>query len=113
MARKVESGEWEEQLTKVLGRHMPIWNKGKRDMSLEKVAKASVAVNAALSAMSRGESVHARRLIFELLALGPAGWHRYLRDSRILQRIRPRLRMRRLGQPSSQNAAGAPAHHAR
>jgi len=29
-----------------------------------------------------------------LFALGPAGWHRYFRDSRILERVGSRLKMR-------------------
>jgi GT2 family glycosyltransferase len=96
-AREVLPNEWEQQLTTVLGRHLRNWPAtGKLSGSVERVAMASVAVNSALSAASRGGLVKPSAVFCELLALGPSGWHRYLRDSRIVQRVRSRLKMQRL-----------------
>jgi GT2 family glycosyltransferase len=94
-ARKLGPNEWEEQLTTVLAHHLKDWPvTGKLRRSVEGVALASIAVNSALSAASRGEPVKPARLLPQLLALGPSGWHRYLRDSRIVQRVRSRLKVR-------------------
>jgi len=93
-ARKLLPNEWEQQLTTVLARHLNDCNHtGRRRASVERVARASIAVNSALSAASRGESVQMLAVLGELLALGPIGWRRYLRDSRIVQRVGSRLKL--------------------
>jgi hypothetical protein len=66
---------------------------------VERVAMASIAVNSALAAASRGEPVKPLPVLLRLLALGPWGWHRYLRDSRIVQRVRSRLKVKRPARP--------------
>jgi GT2 family glycosyltransferase len=91
-ARPVSPGEWEAQLSTVLARHIASWPvEGKLRNSVERAATLSIAVNSALSAASRGERSKSAAAFVQLLALGPAGWRRYLRDSRILQRVRSRL----------------------
>jgi hypothetical protein len=96
-ARKLRPNEWEEQLTTVLARHLESWPiTGKLRTSVERVAMASIAVNSSLSAASRGESVKPSKVLLHLVALAPSEWHRYFRDSRILQRVSSRLRVRRL-----------------
>jgi GT2 family glycosyltransferase len=95
-ARKVLPHEWEEQLTRVLVRHLrdrPATGELRR--SVERVARASIAVNCALAAGSRGEPVKPWPVLYQLLALGPSGWHRYMRDSRIVQRVCSRLKLQR------------------
>jgi hypothetical protein len=93
-ARNLLPNEWQQQLTTVLDRHLRVLAaKGQVSVSLERVARASIAVNSALSAASRGESPKTSEVLFQLLALGPTEWHRYLRDSRILQRVRSRLKV--------------------
>ena len=94
-ARKVQPGEWEQQLTTVLTRHLREFGApAKRREGLRRIATVSIAVNSALSARSRGESVKLSPVLFKVLALGPLGCYRYLRDSRIVQRVRPRLKLR-------------------
>jgi glycosyltransferase involved in cell wall biosynthesis len=89
-------GEWEQQLTAVFLRHFPRWNAtGKRRARVEEAAMASIAVNAALAATSRGEPLRWKGPLLKLLALGPSGWHRYVRDSRIVERVGSRLKLRR------------------
>jgi hypothetical protein len=96
-ARKLQPKEWEHQLTTVLAHHLEKWPiTGKLRASVERVATVSIAVNSALSASSRGEPVRPGAVLLGLVALGPWGWHRYLRDSRIVQRVRSRLKVQRL-----------------
>ena len=100
VASKRRLGETEQQLTSVLLRHLKGWDRtGRSRASVERVARASITVNSALSRAFRGEPAGALPVLFELLALGPLGWHRYLRDSRIVERVRARLRVRRLLRP--------------
>jgi GT2 family glycosyltransferase len=95
-ARKLQPNEWKRQLTTVLARHLESWPiAGTLRGSVEQVAMASIAVNSALSAASRGESVKPVAVLLQLLALGPRGWHRYFRDSRIVQRVKSRLKLQR------------------
>jgi glycosyltransferase involved in cell wall biosynthesis len=95
-ARKLQPNEWEQQLTTVLFRHLRSWPvTGKLRTSVERAAMASIAVNSALSAAARGEPVQPLAVLLQLLALGPSDGHRYLRDSRIVERVRSRLKARR------------------
>lgn len=95
-ARKLQPGEWERQLGIVFNRHVPNWAAPeRRRRRVRRAAMASMAVNSALAASSRGESVYTSDLLLRLLALGPLGWRRYLRDSRIVQRVWPRLKVQR------------------
>lgn len=99
MARKLLPNEWEDQLTTVYDRHLENGPFAEAfHASVARVAKASIAVNAALAAVSRGEPAKASSALIELMALGPSGWHRYMRDSRIAQRVRSRLKLQRLTQ---------------
>lgn len=97
LARKLRSNEWEVQLNTVLDRHIADRAFAtKLSSSTQKVARLSIAVNSALAAASRGDRVKVPSVVFKLLALGPKGWRVYLRDSRILQRARSRLKLRGL-----------------
>jgi len=95
-ARKLLLGEWEQQLTTVLARHLPKWAAGKsHGKPVERAARASIAVNCLLAAASRNEPIRPAAVLVQLLALSPVGWHRYLRDSRIVQRVAARLKVQR------------------
>jgi len=95
-ASKLPSSEWEPQLTKVLVRHLNHLDcTGKHRASVERASRASITVNYALSSVYRGEHIKPSAILLELLALGPFGWRRYLRDSRIVQRVRSRLKLQR------------------
>jgi len=94
-ARKTQPGEWEQQLTTAFTRHFQTWQRtGKRRESVRRAALASIAVSSALSAASRGEPARLSPAFRTLLSLGPSDWHRYFRDSRIMQRVRSRLKVR-------------------
>jgi glycosyltransferase involved in cell wall biosynthesis len=101
-ARELQPNEWERQLTMVMADHLEKWPiTGKLRRSVERVANLSIAVNSSLSAASRGEPVNLFTVLLQLLTLGPSEWHRYLRDSRIVQRVGSRLKVRRLSSSNS------------
>ena len=62
-----------------------------------RAARLSVAVNAALAAANRGKLAGLIKAVIALFGLGPAGIRRYFRDSRIVERVYPRLRARLAG----------------
>jgi glycosyltransferase involved in cell wall biosynthesis len=94
-SRKLQANEWEQQLTAVLELHLKRWpGQGRVRTAVERVASASIQVNSVLAAASRGEAFRPAAVLGQLLALGPSGWHRYFRDSRIVQRVGSRLRVR-------------------
>lgn len=96
MTHRLGPGEWEQQLTTVFQRHFSRWSgAGKPRAMVEEAAMASVAINAALAAGWRGEPVRWQDPVWKLVALGPWGLRRYLRDSRIVERLVPRLKLRR------------------
>lgn len=92
-ARELSPGDWEKQLTTVLDRHfsaaIPMSN---RDL-VRKVATVSVFVNSALASGSRGQGTRPLRVLAKLLSLGPSGLRRYFRDSRIVERVRARMKV--------------------
>lgn len=90
-ARRVQAGEWEQQLMTVLHRHLQ--GSFSENKSLQRGAMFSVALNSALSAAYRGDSVPISHLLRYACALRPSDWHRYFRDSRIVQRVTSRLRL--------------------
>lgn len=95
MTRKLLPDEWEQQLTIVHRRHLERLRCSSRHRSLiHRVATASIAVNCFFAGFSRSEPIHIRALASSLIRLGPRGWHKYLRDSRIFQRVGSRLRLR-------------------
>lgn len=97
VARKIGSNEWEQQLTAVLTRHLQDWSMpARRRKSVQRAATFSIAVNSALAAVHRGDPVRLSPLLFMLLRLGPSGWYRYLRDSRIVERVSSRLKVKQL-----------------
>ena len=96
-AREVLPNEWEQQLKTVLDRHLRDWSvSGSLSGPVGRAAMASVAVNSALSTASRGGQIRPSAVVRALLTLGPSGWHRYFRDSRIVQRVRSRLKAQHL-----------------
>lgn len=92
MRQSRDEAEFRWQHQAVLRRHLPSLCEQKRLRTLlSPVAEFSAELNSALAC-----SLHRRRpnwiaLLRHGLTLGHAGWHRFLRDSRILERIRARL----------------------
>jgi glycosyltransferase involved in cell wall biosynthesis len=87
--------DFTKQMRIVLDRHLD--RLGIRSKGLERAARASIAVNAALAAAAGGNGGSLSRAVGQVLGLGPGGIRRYLRDSRIVERISPRIRARLMG----------------
>lgn len=91
-----DPADFEAQMRIVLDRHM-----GRlvpeRSAPVGRAARASIRINVALAAASAGGLGALARAGGQLLALGPVGLYRYLRDSRIVERVLPRLRARLSG----------------
>jgi hypothetical protein len=80
------------QMETVLDRYLPAI--GTSAKGVERVARASIAVNAALASASIGNFGGLFGAAMQVALLGPAGLRRYLRDSRIIERLVPRIRAR-------------------
>jgi glycosyltransferase involved in cell wall biosynthesis len=89
--RSAQLEEFRQQLEAVLARHLD----ERAPSGIQRAARFSVEVNVALAAISHGKQASLLKLIGRFLALGPIGWWRYLRYSRIVERAGSRLRVRR------------------
>jgi Glycosyltransferase like family 2 len=90
-----DTADFENQMQTVLERHLPKLENRSRGM--ERAARASIFVNAALASGSRGDFANLPRAVLRVAWLGPAGMRRYFRDSRIVERLMPRLRAKFMG----------------
>jgi glycosyltransferase involved in cell wall biosynthesis len=90
MRRSAQRDDFRRQLETVLDRH----SKGRPiKRAVRRAARLSVNVNAALAARAHGQRTSWSMLALQFLALGPAGWRRYVRDSRIGDRVLARVRI--------------------
>ena len=87
--------DFTQQLEIVLDRHLPELTVGSE--SVVRRARVSIAVNTALASASAGNPKLLPHAASELLGLGPSGIYRYLRDSRIVERVAPRVRAKLTG----------------
>lgn len=93
MAR--ERTDFGRQLRVVLARHFGPWAAAVSSAVAERVREVagfSVEVNVALAAAQRGRRGAALALAPRFLRLGPGAWARFLRDSRLPERVWARLR---------------------
>jgi glycosyltransferase involved in cell wall biosynthesis len=84
-----DARDFANQMRSVFERH---FKKLGGSRSLERAARASIAVNTALASALTGDLGGLTRAAAQVLGLGPAGIWRYLRDSRIIERTLPRVR---------------------
>lgn len=89
--RSAAVGDFRRQLEAVLARHL----RPRTPRAIQRAARFSVEVNVALAARSHGRPTSIPRLLGRFLALGPMGWWRYLRFSRIVERAGSRIRVAR------------------
>lgn len=86
---------FQEQLESVAIKHLSNWEAPEHiKKEVKKIIFFSNRVNSTLAGTLHGEKHDYWGLIFSFLLLGPAGWFRYLRDSRIWERTVARLRAR-------------------
>lgn len=90
-----DTAAFAHQMQIVLDRHLA--KLGDRSKVIERTARASIVINTALASASTGNPDGLLRAAWEVVRLGPAGIRRYIRDSRIVDRLAPRLRARCLG----------------
>jgi glycosyltransferase involved in cell wall biosynthesis len=90
-----DAADFERQMQIVLNRHLAMF--GDRSKGIDRAARASIAVNTALAAASIGNVGGLLPAAYQVLRLGPAGICRYLRDSRIVERVAPRVRAKLAG----------------
>lgn len=88
--------EFRSQMQIVLDRHLGLIPAFSR-RRVERAARASINVNVSLAAASSGSLAPALRAAASMLSLGPSGLRRYLRDSRLHERVLPRLRAKLTG----------------
>ena len=79
----------------VLDRHLPrlAAHRGR----VHRAGIASIKVNGALAAAASGRLAPLLPALGRVIALGPAGIHRYIRNSRIADRVIPRVRAKLMG----------------
>jgi hypothetical protein len=86
--RSDRNDDFRNQLEIVLERHLKGWESSRASgRVVRRVARYSVEVNIALAALVHGQASSLPRLFAQSLGLGPSAWLRYLRDSRILERV--------------------------
>jgi glycosyltransferase involved in cell wall biosynthesis len=90
-----DTAAFAHQMQIVLDRHLAKVGAGSK--GIERAARASITVNTALASASAGNLRGLLRAALEVVRLGPAGIHRYLRDSRIVERVAPRVRAKLTG----------------
>ena len=90
------SEDFAAQQDLVLARHLPALPVPARRRQ-ERLARASVAVNCALAARSARQPARLGAAVGALAALGPLGMVRFLRATRLIDRVMPRLRLSMAG----------------
>jgi len=90
------AGEFRSQMETVLDRYLLRLPSASR-RKVERLARASINVNVSLAAASGGSAAALASAAGNMLSLGPVGMSRYLRDSRLGERVLSRLRARMTG----------------
>jgi hypothetical protein len=88
--------DFHQQMRTVLDRHLDRLPEPRKSL-VEPVARTSINVNTLLATASTGRSAPLLEAVRRMLSLGPSGIKRYLRDSRLHERVLPRLRARMAG----------------
>jgi glycosyltransferase involved in cell wall biosynthesis len=90
-----DAADFANQMQIVLDRHLA--KLGGDSKRIERAARASIAVNTALASAYGGDTSGLIRAAAQVLRLGPAGICHYVRDSRIVDRVVPRVRAKLAG----------------
>ena len=92
LQRSVQLDDFHRQLTLVLNRHLQLYTATYTDtQSVQLAAEFSVELNTFLASRAHSRPSDIFRLLWQLLAMGPAGCCHFLHYSRIIQRIAARL----------------------
>lgn len=90
-----DAAAFEQQLLRVLTRHLPSCPEGAA--RTERLAFASAMINTFLAASFHGTAHRPAGLLATLVRLGPLGLLELLRKSRLVDRVLPRLRLKLFG----------------
>lgn len=82
-----------QQLETPVARHLEALPPQDR-LRIGRLARSSNALNAALAGAYHGQSSELSRALLGIASLGPCGWRDFLRDTQILNRTLPRLRLK-------------------
>jgi len=89
----VRIDDYGPQYDVILDRHIPRWaGLLPNIVDIARVSRFSADVNIAFARWASGQSADICAIIVRFVLLGPSGWLRYLRDSRICERVIARLR---------------------
>ena len=87
--------DFREQIEHVAIKHMALWNAPEhKKREIRKVVDFSMQLNSTLAGAFHGVRPNFIKLLVAFFILGPSGWHRYFRDSRIWERTSARLKAR-------------------
>jgi glycosyltransferase involved in cell wall biosynthesis len=87
--------DFEQQLQIVFERHLPLVSAKRK--AVQRAGRASIRLNCALAEAAQGRWKPLLKSTAALAALGPGGIARYMRDSRIIDRLLPRVRAKLTG----------------
>jgi glycosyltransferase involved in cell wall biosynthesis len=89
-----------EQHWSVFQKHFPKWTMrdDRTRANVQRAFEASTDLNLCLMGRVQNQEVGLGPLLWKLMCLGPRGWRRLLRDSRIGERLIARIKCRRRGQ---------------
>ena len=88
--------QFRDQMQVVVDRYLETIPASSRRM-IDRAARVSINVNVSLAAAADGSPNALFAAAANILSLGPAGMKRYLRDSRLRERVMPRLKARLAG----------------
>ncbi len=91
--RSSSQTEFKQQMQSVIEKHLLGWevDESKKEKT-NQVALFSTEVNTTLAAMIHQQQTNMAKLVYSFINLGPVGWHKYMRDSRIGERVSARLK---------------------
>jgi len=89
--RSTHSAAFRRQLEAVLDKHLRV--RASPPTAVRAAACLSINVNVTLAAWAHGHRPTIWPLLLQFLLLGPSGWYRYTRDSRITERLIARVRI--------------------
>jgi glycosyltransferase involved in cell wall biosynthesis len=85
--------DFRQQLAIPPERHIPSLT-GHDKRRVARLASASNAINVWLATAYHGRSGGAFRIFVQIAAIGPLNWRRFLRDTQIIKRVMPRLKLK-------------------
>lgn len=87
--------DFHAQLKSVADKHLTLWDAPEScKKKIGRIADFSIEVNTTFANAFHKEKPNFRTLLISFFLLGPSGWHNYLQNSRIWERVSARLKAR-------------------